>query len=67
MRTVQFVGQPVAGAVTMTRKLHWSEIAPATPTLHVTIFVPLGKVEPLGGLQMTNTFEEHGLVTVGAG
>jgi hypothetical protein len=67
IRTVQFVGQPPGGVVTITWKLHWSGTVPGTPATQVTVFVPTGKVEPLGGLQFTKIFDVQGLITVGAG
>ena len=67
IRTVQFEGQPPGGVVTITRKLHWSGTVPGTPATQVTVFVPTGNVDPLGGLQFTKMFDAQGLITVGAG
>src|SRR5262245_42435344 len=45
--TVMVMGQ------TVTVKLHWFELPEESAARHVTVVLPRGNVEPLGGMQLT--------------
>jgi hypothetical protein len=52
----------------MTVKLHEATMTPAPfVARQVTVFVPSGKVEPLGGAHRTVEFDEHGPLMAGVG
>jgi hypothetical protein len=53
-------------SLTVTVKLHEALLPAASLVLQVTVEVPLGKVEPLAGAQVTLTGPSHKSLAVGA-
>ena len=57
-----FEGQVMTGsggAITVTVKLHEARISGPRVAVQVTVVVPAGKGDPLGGVQVTITFDPH--------
>ena len=54
----RFAGQVMTGGVasrTVTVKMQLALLVEVSVAVHITVVVPAGKVEPLGGLQATGT------------